>query len=172
MSDAPAHNSVSDEPADAPSSARTEQLLDNLIDKQAGLDLDDDEDHQSNLAPPTSAKTDEEHEKRRAYESTLSAEQLLENQLKATEFKTTGNALFKSNDYVESVDSYTDGLAVCPLDCKADRSILYGNRAAAHIQLGNQTLAIQDCTDALAANPQYIKVLLRYQHIRPFCACM
>lgn len=142
----------------------TEEIINDIIGKQEKLDLaDDGDDVEVKSEDPPAPKPDEELDQRRAFENTLSAAELLERKQKAIELKTTGNAQFKAEQYAESVESYTEGLAVCPLDCKEERSVLFGNRAAAHIQLGSKALAIQDCSDSLEANPHYIKVLLRYR---------
>lgn len=141
-----------------------EEIINNIIGKQANLDLNDDDDDDGDDTvehSPPAPKSNEELDKRREFENTLSSDELLERKQKAIDFKTTGNTQFKGEDYLGSVDSYTAGLEVCPLNQTEDRSVLFGNRAAAHIQLGNKTVAIQDCTDSLDANPKYIKVLLR-----------
>lgn len=151
-------NTSSDNAADEKTN---EDIINDIIGKQDNLNLDDDDNDDKAEQSPPAAKSDDEQDKRRAFENSLSAEELLEKKLKAVEFKTTGNAQFKGEEYSESVESYSSGLAVCPLNCTEDRSVLFGNRAAAHIQLGNKTLAIQDCNDSLEANPHYIKVLLR-----------
>lgn len=100
---------------------------------------------------------------RRDFEQTLSEEQLNENQRKAVEIKDFGNLQFKNEEYKESLQSYTEGLDICPLRNSEQRAVLLGNRAAAHIQLGNRTAALQDCSKALELNPLYLKVLLRYE---------
>lgn len=144
-SELPAHNDTN------------EDIINNLIDKQESLKLDE----KLSASTETGSNQSAEDEHRRAYEDTLTPEQLSENQQKAVERKTTGNTQFKNEEYSNSLDSYTAGLDICPLRFKEDRSVLFGNRAAAHAQLGNKTLAIQDCTDSLTLNPNYMKVLLR-----------
>jgi len=83
------------------------------------------------------------------------------NQLKANEFKNTGNDHYKNGAFTESIESYSNGIGICPLRCSNDRAVLYGNRAAAYIQLKNNTMAIQDCSKSLELDPKYIKVILR-----------
>lgn len=95
------------------------------------------------------------------YESTLTEDELNENQLKANEFKKTGNEHYKNGEYSKSVESYSSGISICPLRCCNERAILYGNRAAAYVQLNKNTMAIQDYSKALDLDPKYTKVALK-----------
>lgn len=99
---------------------------------------------------------------RRQHEQTLSVEQLAENESKANEIKTFGNLQFKNEEYKESLESYTEGLDVCPLANSDQRAVLLGNRSAAYMQLGNTASALIDASKALELKPDYMKVLLRY----------
>lgn len=93
--------------------------------------------------------------------ATLSEDELNANQLKAEEFKKIGNEHYKNGEFSKSIESYSDGIGICPLKCSNERAILYGNRAAAYIKLQNNTMAIQDCSKALDLDPNYTKVTLR-----------
>ena len=42
-----------------------------------------------------------------------------------------------------------------------DRAILLSNKAAASLKMGQKEKAIEDCTEALELNPNYVKALLR-----------
>lgn len=80
---------------------------------------------------------------------------------KAEELKKQGNELFKQGEYIKSSEIYTEALRTCPVVCATERSVLYGNRAAAKHKLNFKPAAIDDCTKSLEFNPKYIKVLLR-----------
>lgn len=167
-SDEEVYENASSDIRTLPPDESNEAIIDNLIGKQANLDLHDEPSDDEDNPPPVT-QTSEDEAERIAYEKTLTPEQLRENKLKAVEFKTAGNAQFKSEEFLASIESYTAGLDVCPLDCTEERSILFGNRAAAHIQLANKSLAIQDCTDSIAYNPKYVRVLLRLVSIWLAC---
>lgn len=49
--------------------------------------------------------------------------------------KLDANAAFKSGQYDEAISKYTLALLTCPLCHSKDRSVLYSNRAAAHMRL-------------------------------------
>lgn len=80
---------------------------------------------------------------------------------KAEELKKQGNECFKNGDYLESVELYTNALRSCPVSCASERSVLYGNRAAAKQKLNFKPAAIDDCSKSIEFNPSYVKVLLR-----------
>lgn len=101
-------------------------------------------------------------ESQRDSEKDLSVEERLANKIKAEEFKNEGNLAFRDGDYEKSIKIYTQGLRTCPVDCGNERSILYGNRAAAKVKIDAKESAIQDCTKSLEFNPTYVKTLLRY----------
>lgn len=104
-----------------------------LIDDESQLDLEKDQ-------------TEEERETART---------------KAEELKKEGNELFKNGDYLKSAEVYTNALRTCPVLCKSERSVLYGNRAAAKQKLNLKPAAIDDCTKSIEFNSAYVKVLLR-----------
>lgn len=100
-------------------------------------------------------------ESRREYEATLTPTELTAKKDEATVLKAKGNDLFKTEDYTAAVETYTEAIELCPLNCVEEKSVLHGNRAAANLQLNNKEAAIADCTTALELNPKYTKVLLR-----------
>lgn len=102
-----------------------------------------------------------DEDSQRDYEKTLTVEELLANKTKALDLKVEGNDLFKKEQYKEAIDKYTEALKLCPMDCTNERSILYGNRAAGHIQIEGKSPAIEDCTKSLELNPTYMKALIR-----------
>lgn len=94
-------------------------------------------------------------------EPELSEEEKLANKGKAEQLKQEGNATFKNADYEKSIELYTEAIAICPKDFSVERSILFSNRAAAHKHLGAQSTAIEDCTQSIELNPNYIKAYSR-----------
>lgn len=101
-------------------------------------------------------------ESQRDSEKDLNEEEILANKIRAEEFKNNGNVAFRDGDYENSVKIYTQGLRVCPVVCANERSILYGNRAAAKAKIGAIESAIQDCSKSLEFNPKYVKILIRF----------
>lgn len=94
-------------------------------------------------------------------EPVLSEEEKQANKEKAEQLKQEGNASFKDADYEKSIELYTEAIAICPKDFSVERSILFSNRAAAHKHLGAQSTAIEDCTQSIELNPNYIKAYAR-----------
>lgn len=91
----------------------------------------------------------------------LSDDQLQNLKDEAVSLKNKGNEHFKTAEYKEAVNLYTQALNTCPLKFQNDRSILYANRAAARISLEKNDAAVLDCNKAIELNPNYMKALLR-----------
>ncbi|XP_076294042.1 tetratricopeptide repeat domain 1 [Lasioglossum baleicum] len=79
----------------------------------------------------------------------------------AEKLKNQGNQLFKNEEYMEAISTYTEGIQTCPLAYAKERSILYANRAAAKSKCLEKESAIADCTKAIELNPTYTKVISR-----------
>lgn len=94
-------------------------------------------------------------------DETLTDEELLANKEKSDSLKNDGNSAFKANDYNKSIELYSEALKLCPKKFAYDRSVLFGNRAAAHIYVESKTMAIEDCNRSLELNPNYVKALVR-----------
>lgn len=94
-------------------------------------------------------------------ESELSEEELLANKEKSESLKQEGNILFKNAEYETAIEKYTEAIDICPKVNKNEKSILFGNRAAAHKHIGNQNTALEDCTQAIELNPNYVKAYAR-----------
>lgn len=58
-----------------------------------------------------------------------------EQKIESTLLKNDGNESFKQQKYDEAVKLYTEALNVCPLKFSQNRAVLFGNRAAAKINL-------------------------------------
>ncbi|XKL61484.1 hypothetical protein PGB90_008541 [Kerria lacca] len=78
----------------------------------------------------------------------------------ADNLKNQGNVCFKSGNYTEAVFFYSEALKICPDDNK-QKSTYYQNRAAAYEKLGDFEKVLEDCTEALNLNKQYVKAMLR-----------
>ncbi|KAK9871670.1 hypothetical protein WA026_014118 [Henosepilachna vigintioctopunctata] len=79
----------------------------------------------------------------------------------AVELKKLGNEQYKLQRYLDSIATYNKALLICPTNCDTERSIIYANRAAANIHIGNKESAIQDCSKSLQLNSRYMKAYLR-----------
>uniref|UniRef100_H2YBQ5 Uncharacterized protein n=1 Tax=Ciona savignyi TaxID=51511 RepID=H2YBQ5_CIOSA len=75
--------------------------------------------------------------------------------------KIEGNNEFKLQKYTEAKDLYTDGLRICPKCFAKERSVLYANRGASFMASGENDKAIEDCSEAVKLNPDYLRARLR-----------
>ncbi|XP_051992680.1 sperm-associated antigen 1A-like isoform X1 [Xyrauchen texanus] len=78
--------------------------------------------------------------------------------------KNEGNMLFKSGQFGDALEKYTqaiDGCLEAGIDSPEDLCILYSNRAACFLKEGNSSDCIQDCTRSLELRPFSLKPLLR-----------
>lgn len=161
-------NSSDDEKfEDAFSKTDNETVINDLIDKQKELLIEpiDDEKNEDNNDKFKDCQTEVsdfiDDESQRDFELTLSVEEKLANKEKSEDFKKEGNGFFKYMEYEKSIESYTSGLKICPVEYSNERSILYANRGAAKIKLDFKTAAIDDCSKAIEFNPNYIKAFTR-----------
>jgi DnaJ family protein C protein 7 len=74
--------------------------------------------------------------------------------------KAAGNAAFSSGKYAEAIEAYTQGLAIDPENVDLNLT-LFTNRATARFKLSDYKGAIDDCNQALDAQPRHMKALLR-----------
>lgn len=102
---------------------------------------------------------DEEHLK--DDEVALTDDQKAERLIMAEELKQAGNNSYKCGEYERSVEKYTEGLRLCPLQFDKVRAILYCNRSAARMKLKKYQKSIKDCTKALELDDKYVKAYLR-----------
>eukprot|EP00762_Andalucia_godoyi_P004724 ANDGO_03583.mRNA.2 Translocon at the outer membrane of chloroplasts 64 len=75
---------------------------------------------------------------------------------KATEFKDSGNRLFRASKFEQAIAEYTSGLAVC-----RDMVSLLVNRAQAFLKLHKYAEAMKDCTAAIELDSQCVKAFVR-----------
>lgn len=74
------------------------------------------------------------------------------------------DALFRDKSYQESADAYGEGLGIAARGKEA--SLLYSNRAAARMKMGDTTGAEEDCGRALAEDAGNMKALLRMAQLK------
>ncbi|MBA0831430.1 hypothetical protein Goarm_015899 [Gossypium armourianum] len=74
-------------------------------------------------------------------------------------FETVGNEHFKTSNFYDACISYGEGLAHDPRN-----SVLLLKRAICYSKLGQDELAIEDCTRALSVRPGYTKARLKRAH--------
>ncbi|XP_026749366.1 tetratricopeptide repeat protein 1-like [Galleria mellonella] len=91
----------------------------------------------------------------------LTDDQKEERRLVAEELKVAGNNAFKVAEYERSIDKYTEGLKICPLQWSQLRAVLYCNRSAAKMKLEKYSKAIKDCTKAIELDEKYVKAYIR-----------
>lgn len=91
----------------------------------------------------------------------LTDDQKEERRIIAEGLKMAGNNAFKDAEYERSIEKYTEGLKICPLQFSQLRAILYCNRSAAKMKLEKFKHAIKDCSKALDLDDKYIKAYLR-----------
>jgi serine/threonine-protein phosphatase 5 len=82
-----------------------------------------------------------------------------EEQKKAEEFKTQGNAFFTQNKHPQAIDMYTEAIF-----CKvppAKKAIYYCNRAFAHYRMESYAICVFDGCEAIKLDPSNIKGYFR-----------
>lgn len=70
--------------------------------------------------------------------------------------RTQGNDFYKTGKILEASVAYSEGLQYNP-----SNAILLCNRAACRLKMGHYEKAVEDCSSALDAQPNYLKALLR-----------
>uniref|UniRef100_A0A3P9I0M5 Translocase of outer mitochondrial membrane 34 n=1 Tax=Oryzias latipes TaxID=8090 RepID=A0A3P9I0M5_ORYLA len=81
-----------------------------------------------------------------------------------TELKQAGNECFKTGQYGEAVNLYSQVIKVLEKsreEYSADLAIVYSNRAASYLKDGNCTACVKDCDMSLELSPFNVKSLLR-----------
>eukprot|EP00057_Strongylocentrotus_purpuratus_P030716 XP_782508.3 PREDICTED: tetratricopeptide repeat protein 1 [Strongylocentrotus purpuratus] len=106
-------------------------------------------------------KVVDEMELRKEREDAMTDEEREELKDEAQSHKAKGNNLFKQDEFLDAISSYTQALEACPLCYKKERSIMYANRAACRVRREQNEMAVEDCNKALELHPHYMKVWLR-----------
>lgn len=86
---------------------------------------------------------------RRNREKAMPKEELEENRVLVELQKKQGNDKFWSGDVEEAAKKYSEALALCPLNMRKERMVLYSNRAQCHLLMRDPNTAISDATRAL-----------------------
>jgi tetratricopeptide (TPR) repeat protein len=102
-----------------------------------------------------------DEEKLKEIEETLTEDEKHVRREECLGLKNEGNAKFKQEEYEQAIEVYTQALNMCPLAYPKDRAVLYSNRSAAQMKLGELSVAIEDCSRSIELDPTYIKVLMR-----------
>eukprot|EP00095_Tigriopus_kingsejongensis_P001839 maker-scaffold10_size831480-snap-gene-7.20 protein:Tk01839 transcript:maker-scaffold10_size831480-snap-gene-7.20-mRNA-1 annotation:"tetratricopeptide repeat protein 1" len=98
---------------------------------------------------------------RQERENQMTDQEREENQNQALELKKSGNEFFLAGANEEAVEKYSEALDLCPLCFSEDRAVLYGNRAAARMRMGQFEAVVEDCSDSIRLKPDYMKALVR-----------
>jgi mitochondrial import receptor subunit TOM70 len=84
----------------------------------------------------------------------------------AGRLKAKGNKAYGAKDYDNAISLYTQAIL-----CKPD-PIFYSNRSACYNALGEYEKVVEDCTAAIALDPEYVKCLNRrssaYEHLEKY----
>ena len=100
-------------------------------------------------------------EKREVVIPELDAEELERVKTEVLERKEAGNQLFRSGEFSSAMEEYSSGLEMCPPQLSKERSVLLSNRSVCRLRLGEDQLALADCSEALELEPAYAKARLR-----------
>lgn len=83
---------------------------------------------------------------------------------RVAQLRESGNNLFRSGQYGDALEKYKSAIEILDKE-KSDQvvnlSLLYSNRAACELKVGNCSACIKDCSKALDLVPHSIKPLLR-----------
>ncbi|XP_037298995.1 tetratricopeptide repeat protein 1 [Manduca sexta] len=124
-------------------------------------DLDDDHE-EKDKDPDRDSDTDSIDEvSLKDAEVDLTDDQKEERKIIAESLKAAGNDAFKIGNFELSIEKYTEGLKICPLQFSQHRSILYCNRSAAKMKLQEYKRAVKDCTKAIELDDNYMKAYIR-----------
>lgn len=90
----------------------------------------------------------------------MTEEQIEMSTQQAETYKAQGNVHYSKAEYSQALDCYTLSLQHTAA-AHPGRAVYYANRAAVQLKLKAPKNAVDDCTKALAIDPNYVKVLLR-----------
>merc|ERR1712107_208324 len=121
---------------------------------------DEDKDEHLNEESENDLK-EQKLKERLEHEASMTDEEKSAKKSQALDLKKQGNEFYLAGDNLEAIRAYDEALEICPLYFKEDRAILLSNKAAALIKNDEKEKAIEECTNALELNPNYMKALLR-----------
>lgn len=82
-----------------------------------------------------------------------------------TEFKEKGNNAYQDGDYAAAVHFYSEGIENEPTN-----AILFSNRSAAYLKLGDFDMAKRDADMCIELDPKWSKVSFSPLHVYYPCA--
>ena len=69
-------------------------------------------------------------------------------------------------------EAYTEALKTAPLSAKAQRAVYFSNRAACYLKIDDYENGIDDCSNAVDLNPDYVRARLRralaFEHVEEY----
>ncbi|KAI5638125.1 tetratricopeptide repeat protein 1 [Phthorimaea operculella] len=153
---------------DAPGQPKTDDIPTIPATPQKEPELDDDYEDRDKDDKQESDSDDIDEVSLKDAEVDLTDDQKAERKIIAEELKNAGNFAFKDQEYERSIEKYTEGLRICPLQFTQQRSILYCNRSAAKMKLEKYAAAIKDCSKSIELDDKYLKAYIRraqsYEH--------
>ncbi|KAL8624120.1 hypothetical protein ACOMHN_036123 [Nucella lapillus] len=147
----------------------TEKLVEEVIaaaglgseeDDEAGAE-DDGGDGENKESEELKKEEMEAELKRQEEEDTLPEKELQKRLSDAVEVKTRGNDAFKSGEYHEALQLYSEALELCPLKYIHQRALMLSNRAACQNREGYYERAVKDSSKSVELDPSYIKAYFR-----------
>jgi len=79
-----------------------------------------------------------------------------DNQSQADQKKEEGNQLYKTRNYREALEKYSEAILLCP-----GTAAFYGNRSACHMMLSQFTQALEDAKNAVQLDTDFVKGYIR-----------
>ncbi|CAG8450608.1 794_t:CDS:2 [Ambispora gerdemannii] len=119
---------------------------------------------------PNKIETNEEEQEQRNNNENETTPKFTPQEIKdliqeANTIKSLGNELFASNRYEDAIEQYQKALDTCPVECKEERAVFWGNIGACELKLEKYSRAVDACNKALEDSPNYTKVRLRRAQI-------
>ena len=107
----------------------------------------------------------EELKIREEEENSLSEEVKQQRREDAKYMKESANKLYANSQHEEAIKGYTEALDRCPLCFKEDRAKFFSNRAQAKFRQDNKDGAIEDFSEAIDLDPNYLRAIRRRAQI-------
>ncbi|KAI5714410.1 hypothetical protein M8J76_016438 [Diaphorina citri] len=132
-----------------------------LSDINSEVDFDSDGDKDNEIVEPEPSISEDVSDNEGTDDTDLSVEEIKKLEQTAISLKDEGNALFRLNQWSESLAKYNEALRSCPRSCSVSRAVFYANRSAALEKLEKPDQSILACSKAITLNPSYLKVYQR-----------